>query len=687
MTTNSPTNLKRMHEYAATPAAASSTAAKSSNKRTRIEQACNNCRALRRKCNAASPCKACADNSLVCTYDGDVQPSERLTLAKAVKRIAYLEERLRLYEGSPDEDGVSQLFNVDVFSTKRTTHKPEDDMDRALRGINRLTLDPTRLPEFYGGSSSNMIINAIESTEDGPDTDLVDAEDLHIPENRALLWLGGPSQLSFGKASGSLLPPKPVAERYVACYFQTAHRIFPILNRRLFVGTFNDYYNGLPTEGKGYEWWTTVMYMTIALGHQYSLIDSDPTLRGQALASPQDGEACFLLAKSSLVNVPFAGGDISAVNSLMLMFLWLYNQQRLHEAYAVLGLAANVGYGIGLHRVLKNDPDNSAHIVGWCSTFWEIMAVVGRPCTIQAREVDITPFNMETSPVDLQYLERMRQFTYVTWDTWDQVYSLAYKHSSISDRGKALQRADETFQTWFRSWFHECPWTKEPHGLVIRLRFLHMRLLLYRAFLNLVVEKTRRHQRVVESVLDLAAKCVDISSETIKIVVTSIHPGSSVSGTLQGILFHALEYLWNAAVTHLLCAAYPAVQATLVSKITCNVPEDLRAAIGVFRVHEDAMPFSRAAGEKITNFLDNTVRKQGSQSQASSAVDASGNFSDDHATFDLPDLDFNLDLPVQFAAPGDSFGRSIRSLDTLSSQGPQWDFDEDMFVLQADTPF
>ncbi|KAK6365345.1 hypothetical protein LTS17_011317 [Exophiala oligosperma] len=311
MTTNGPTNLKRIHEHATTPAAASSTAAKSSNKRTRIEQACNNCRALRRK--------ACADNSLVCTYDGDVQPSERLTLAKAVKRIAYLEERLRLYEGSPDEDGVSQQFNVDVFSTKRTTHKPEDDMDRALRGINRLTLDPTRLPEFYGGSSSNMIINTIESTEDGPDAELVDAEDLHIPENRALLWLGGPSQLSFGKASGSFLPPKPVAERYIACYFQTAHRIFPILNRRLFVGTFNDYYDGLPTEGKGYEWWTAVMYMTIALGHQYSLIDSDPNLQDQALASRQDGEACFLLAKSSLVDVPFAGGDISAVNSLMLM--------------------------------------------------------------------------------------------------------------------------------------------------------------------------------------------------------------------------------------------------------------------------------------------------------------------------------------------------------------------------------
>lgn len=37
----------------------------------------------------------------------------------------------------------------------------------------------------------------------------------------------------------------------------------------------------------------------------------------------------------------------------------------------------------------------------------EIMALLGRPCVIQAREVDIMPFSLETSSVDLQYLERM----------------------------------------------------------------------------------------------------------------------------------------------------------------------------------------------------------------------------------------------------------------------------------------
>lgn len=37
----------------------------------------------------------------------------------------------------------------------------------------------------------------------------------------------------------------------------------------------------------------------------------------------------------------------------------------------------------------------------------EIAALLGRPSAVQPREVDIKPFAVESSPVDLQYLERM----------------------------------------------------------------------------------------------------------------------------------------------------------------------------------------------------------------------------------------------------------------------------------------
>lgn len=66
------------------------------------------------------------------------------------------------------------------------------------------------------------------------------------------------------------------------------------------------------------------MYMVIALGHQYSLVDPDEEVRKRALGSPQDGEVCYQLVKSCLNDVHFAGGDISAVNSLLLAVSFLF---------------------------------------------------------------------------------------------------------------------------------------------------------------------------------------------------------------------------------------------------------------------------------------------------------------------------------------------------------------------------
>ncbi len=653
------------------------TSAKPTKRRIRSEQACNHCRALRRKCDAQSPCSACQDENLHCAYDDIAHPLERLTLAKAVKRIAYLEDRLRLYEGSSatDGDGAPLLYNTEVLVP---ANKPDDDMVQALRGINHLRTAP-RHPEFYGGSSVNVMIDAVQTSETDTSEHQQtkgDSTDIYSPENRAHLWLGSGSALSFGKASGALLPPESVANEYIHRYFQTAHRIFPILNRKLLVDSARDYWNGLPTEGQGYEYWTAVLYMVIALGHQYSLVDPDDEVRKAAMASSQHGEACFQLAKSTLSDVPFVGGDISAVNSLLLAFLWLSNEHRLHEAYTVLGVASRIGYGIGLHRDLKSDPKQTGqipHIIGWCSSFWclftyerEMVALLGRPCAVEAGEVDIKAFNLETSPVDLQYVERMRQFSYVIWDAYNRVYSLSYKHATVAERGDALRKADRAFEIWLSSWFSDCTWAKEPHGLVARLRFLHMRLLLYRIFLNLLVQKTRRKEIVSEELQGLAAICIQVAADIVTLTVKSVHIGVRTSGTLQGALFHAMAYMWNALVTLLLYASSPSAQHRLASRLhkPINVVQEIRDAVDVFDSHSKAVSFARTASEKIKALLAKIAQNEGTTStmasgppaapmptSPTSSLDWTGDpeldFPDFDASFDDFQTFFNVDLDTQ----------------------------------------
>ena len=183
-----------------------------------------------------------------------------------------------------------------------------------LRGIDRITLE-TGTPEFYGPSSADAIINAVEEMDDHGDE--APAESPGNPANRARLWLESARGLTFAKITSSSLPPRAIADEYVAHFFQTTHRIYPILTKAHFLKRYNNFWSGLPTEGHGYELWVTVLCMVLALGHQCSTVDSDPKISQQALQSA-DGETCFGLAKAMLSHVAFSGGDMSVVNGYLL---------------------------------------------------------------------------------------------------------------------------------------------------------------------------------------------------------------------------------------------------------------------------------------------------------------------------------------------------------------------------------
>lgn len=239
------------------------------------------------------------------------------------RRISELENRLRVYELlDPEKDGAitsSPRHIGQIYDYLPESHRPEDDMSQLLRGVNFLTIS-TRTPEFYGGSSSNAIISAVEAPKQTSQTQNSSAR----PDFPAQQWIHTSPNLHFANASGSSLPPRSVADDYVNLYFQTAHRIYPILNQKTFMERYQNFWEGLPTEGRGYELWIAVMYMVLAHGHQCSLVDPDTEVRQAALNS-NHGDVCFNLAKAALTDVSFTSGDMSSVNSLFLGVSGIYN--------------------------------------------------------------------------------------------------------------------------------------------------------------------------------------------------------------------------------------------------------------------------------------------------------------------------------------------------------------------------
>lgn len=221
----------------------------------------------------------------------------------------------------------------------------------------------------------------------------------------------------------------------------------------------------------------------------------------------------------------------------------------------------------------------------------------------------------------------------------------------MSERGDALRKTDQAFESWFNSWFPDCPWAKEPHGLVIRLRhytlalsnypldlptnifpdagFLHVRLLLYRAFLNLLVQGARRREKVSEDLLELAAVCIHIAADIVTLTVDTINPGVCSSGTLQGVLFHAMLCLWNALVTLLFFASSRAAHEFLGPKLRpINILGEIKHGVQVFEAHADSVPFAQTARLKIHTILEkigpqstNSRGSKGARTAVSTALD------------------------------------------------------------------
>jgi hypothetical protein len=523
-------------------------------------------------------------------------------------------------------------------------------MSQLLRGVNHLNLD-ANVPEFYGGSSAHAIADAVdvEDDEDEPWNE----RRFHAPE----LWKAqNLDQLTKTKVKLSRLPPKDLADRYNARYIQGCHLIVPLIDVESYLARYEDFWEERPTEGKGYQLWTAVMFMVIALGHQACTIDPDPAIRDQALKD-NVGEACFELAKLSFANVPFAGGDMSGVNSMLMAVVWLYNQQRLHEAYAMLGSVFRVGYAIGIHREIVTAKATSGEINGWMSSWWsivryeiELSCLMGRPFGIQLQEVDLPFFPINVTGTHLQYLEYMRQFSYLALDAYQSVYSLANRRSTVLERAAALSKSDGVLSGWYGRFKKDVAWADHPHGIILRLSYLNMRISLYRIFLTLVVQQSRRGLQIKESILGPAIKCVDLAMSAVR-VITALPV--KTNAVLQAAYHQTLGYLWNATVTLLLFGTDRSAPEKMARKTPsrAEMGEALQGALAVFLAYQAGLPFLAKAA-RVTEKLIRRVLQDG---RRRSSTRSEGTLTDLSTPDEIQDFFSGLDTYMEDMTNPSSF--------------------------------
>lgn len=247
-----------------------------------------------------------------------------LTDMPNTRRIDALEERLCIYEAlDMTTRGTKHHPRPELIHRSTADSNPQEDergIPQTLRALSRLKLDSSS-PEFYGGSFSGNILHAVETAilseqKNGTDSSSNQICD-EVPSSQKLFESSKtPDYLHFisglNESPTTTLPPRLSTDAYIEYYFETTHRLYPILNRE----SFCSYYEGLWVEWSQDVHRTALLHIVLALVYQTNAAASNSA--GETEGRLDEGAVFYALAKNALADVALSGGGLAAVQTMFL---------------------------------------------------------------------------------------------------------------------------------------------------------------------------------------------------------------------------------------------------------------------------------------------------------------------------------------------------------------------------------
>ncbi|SPO02521.1 related to transcription factor, SIN3 binding [Cephalotrichum gorgonifer] len=147
------------------------------------------------------------------------------------------------------------------------------------------------------------------------------------------------------------LPPRQVTDQLLQSYFKSAHEDFPLFHR----GTFEEEYESYWARNKQHisgpesvqtpqvEWgWFAVLQMMIVFGSM-----CDPSIPGIDHAPLRS--KCVVITRGLLPQL-VCKCSLSNVRALLLLSLFLHNNNERNAAWNLVGAATRISFALGLHR-------------------------------------------------------------------------------------------------------------------------------------------------------------------------------------------------------------------------------------------------------------------------------------------------------------------------------------------------
>ncbi|PLB54071.1 hypothetical protein P170DRAFT_460316 [Aspergillus steynii IBT 23096] len=288
---------------------------------------------------------------------------------------------------------------------------PHEESDVTGMGLVSRPLNsdrPTR--GFFGDSSTIAFLKELQDTfrsrTSGPLGDLY--------QSRTSGDLGSPRTHSGGPQSShvELLPPRPLSDHLVDCYFSKIHVLYPFVHREAFYTAYEALWEpdqppstprsarglGLGDENVSRTTFYYALNAIFATGCQFS----DIVRHERQTAS----EAFFQRSKPALDVDYLEAGDLALTQTLLLLTHYVQSSQTPNRSWHAVGMTVRLAQGIGLHSDVGNDNRSFAEVQirrrVWHACVMLDLAVsiiLGRPVMISQ-----APSTSLPAPIDDCYL-------------------------------------------------------------------------------------------------------------------------------------------------------------------------------------------------------------------------------------------------------------------------------------------
>ncbi|OGM43691.1 hypothetical protein ABOM_008801 [Aspergillus bombycis] len=255
------------------------------------------------------------------------------------------------------------------------------------------------------------------------------------------------------------LPPKHLADSFVAYFFDTLNDVIPLYRRDNFEALYEQQYTSCPPKSTS---WYASLNVVLALGCLLSHEENMSASAESSMLAPTIAVDYLRNCWNVFGELSLSCRDLMAVQALLGMALTTEILLDKEATYIALGAAVRVATSLGLQQQLKgprlSPPEASErYIIFWCmySLDKSLSLRLGRPPAIDDRDIEIdVPDERQlavTNPRTSVWLLAHINLSRIASEIYSELYSARSRRYPALKRFRTISELDTKLQEWRRS--------------------------------------------------------------------------------------------------------------------------------------------------------------------------------------------------------------------------------------------